>query len=192
MVTRCRDHRHRTSGGNSAKTCRNWRNMLSKTALLAIRALVVVGEEPRGTVISPRSIALRLNESPTYMAKVVRLLVRAGTLRAERGVLGGVFLSRSPNEITLLEIVEACQGTIRRSYCQHIDDLELVCAFHRAAVELERAVVGVLSRWTLAHMRESPTPTGLLPGAMHCVMTGAAATLTSSAESRQQKRNITR
>lgn len=154
--------------------CRNWCAVLSKTVVLATRALVVIGKERPGAVLSPRSIALTLTESPAYMAKVVRLLVRAGILRAERGAMGGVYLDRSKDEITLLQIVEACQGTIHGTYCQRVDDLQVVCAFHRAAVELERATLEVLSRWTLLDMEKSPAPVGRLTG-MPCLMTGSSA-----------------
>lgn len=174
---------------NTDKCCLNWCILLSKTAILATRALVVIGKQPPGTVISPRNIASHLNESPAYMAKVVRQLVRAGILRAERGVMGGVFLSRSKSEITLLEIVEACQGAIHGTYCQRIDDLQVVCAFHRAAHELERAVVGVLSRWTLLDIEKSPSPTGQLPGAVPCMMTGPSTAITRAGEGWQHKRD---
>jgi Rrf2 family nitric oxide-sensitive transcriptional repressor len=161
--------------------------LLSKTVLLATRALVVIGKEPPGVVLSPRSIAMRLNESPAYMAKVARQLVRAGILRAERGALGGVFLSRPTSEITLLEIVQACQGTIRGAYCQPVDDLHVVCAFHRAAVDLEGAVLGVLSRWTLRDIEQSPHPSGPLPGAIPCMMAGLLPAASSRSGVREHK-----
>lgn len=147
--------------------------MLTKTALLATRALVVLAREPRGQLMSPRTIASHLNESPAYMAKVLRLLVRAGILRAERGVAGGVFLSRPSREVTLLQIVEACQGVIHGDYCQQLDDSDPVCAFHQASVELERAVVDVLRRWTLADLKQRPSPIRPLPGTVPCRMFAA-------------------
>lgn len=162
--------------------------MLGKTVLLATRALLVLAKEPPGTVMSPRSIAVVLNESPAYMAKVVRLLVRAGILRAEKGVKGGVFLSRQTADVTLLEVVEACQGTFHGSYCQPIDDPKTTCAFHRAAVELERAMVGVLSAWTLARMERLPGPVAHKPGEMHCLMAGFPAAITSSPRARRRRR----
>jgi Rrf2 family protein len=144
--------------------------MLSKTALLATRALLVLACQSAGQVMSPRKIASYLDESPAYLAKVLRLLVRAGILRAERGVAGGVFLSRPSNEITLLQIVEACQGVIQGDYCQQLDDSDAVCAFHQASVELERAIVGVLRRWTLADLEKRPSPMAALPRTAWCRM----------------------
>lgn len=106
------------------------------------------------------------------MAKVLRSLVKAGILRAEHGRRGGVLLNRKPSDITLLAIVQACQGAIAGRYCQDTGDLRTTCAFHRAAVELQHSVVNVLSRWSLEQLAASPRPTKRLPGEMHCMMAG--------------------
>jgi Rrf2 family protein len=145
--------------------------MINKTSLLATRALLCLAKDRQGVAISPRSIAVELGESQAYMAKVLRSLVKAGILRAERGSKGGVLLNRRSSEITLLDIVEACQGTIVASYCEGIDDLRTACAFHRAAVELRQAIVTVLSRWNLEQLAKSPGPAKSLPGGKQCLMT---------------------
>jgi Rrf2 family protein len=146
--------------------------VINKTSLLAIRALLVITRDAPGAVLPPRSIAAHLNASPAYLAKVLRLLVKAGILRAEHGTKGGVFLSRRTSEITLLEIVQACQGAIAGGYCVPVENLRATCAFHRASVELERAIVEVLSRWNLEHLEKSPGPAGSLPGGMRCMLVG--------------------
>jgi Rrf2 family protein len=145
--------------------------MITKTSLLATRALLCLAQDKQGVAISPRSIAVSLGESHAYMAKVLRSLVKAGILRAEHGSKGGVLLNRRPNEITLLAIVEACQGAIVGSYCEDIDDLTTTCAFHRAAVELRHSIITVLSRWDLEQLAKSPGPTKRLPGGKQCMMT---------------------
>jgi len=165
--------------------------MLSKTALLATRALIVIAKDPSGRVLSPRYIALRLNESPAYLAKVLRLLVRAGILRAQRGVTGGVFLGRPTEEITLLHIVEACQGMIHGAYCQRLDESESVCAFHQASVELEHAIVGVLGRWTLADLEKRPQPLGALPRGVQCRMAASPASIKAQPVARRSPGDTT-
>jgi Rrf2 family transcriptional regulator, nitric oxide-sensitive transcriptional repressor len=157
--------------------------VINKTSVLALRALLVIAREKPGSVIPPRTIAANLNESPAYMAKVLRLLVKAGILRAERGTKGGVFLNRPTSEISMLAIVQACQGAIVGGYCQEIPDLRSTCSFHRAAVELEQAVAQVLSRWNLAHLERIPAPVGRLPGTLHCLIAGFPAPLSSPARS---------
>jgi Rrf2 family protein len=142
--------------------------MLTKTSLSAVRALTYLGLHGQGQPLSPRFLAEQLGESPTYLAKVVRHLVRAGVLRAHRGASGGVVLRREPHEITLLSVVEACQGTILENVCSPADDLAHTCGFHQAAAALHSAIVGVLSRWTLADFLRKPRPDGLLRHHVGC------------------------
>jgi Rrf2 family protein len=146
--------------------------MLTKTSLLAIRALLWLAQHGRDTSVPPRRVAEALGASPTYLAKVSRLLVRAGVLRAEKGVKGGVRLARLPDQITLLAIVEACQGALLADYCEAGCDVSRACAFHQAAEELHRAVTGILSRWTLAQLVERPRPAPGLGPSLKCVLAG--------------------
>lgn len=144
--------------------------MITKTSLLATRALLFLAQEQQAVATSPRSIAVELGESQTYLAKVLRSLVKAGILRAEHGSKGGVRLNKRPGEITLLAIVEACQGAIVGGYCQEIEDIGIACSFHHAAVELREAIIDVLSRWSVEQLAQSPLPTKRLPGGKQCMM----------------------
>ena len=129
--------------------------MLTKTSISAIRALTYLGRSGSDGPVSPRHVAEKLGESPTYRAKVVRHLVKSSILRAHRGMAGGVTFGRAPEETTLLSIVEACQGAILADFCEEAEDLAKTCALHQAGAELHRAVVGVLSRWNLAQLIEN-------------------------------------
>ncbi|MBI4581334.1 MAG: Rrf2 family transcriptional regulator [Planctomycetes bacterium] len=144
--------------------------MLTKTTITAIRALMYIGSEPNHEPLSIRRVAERLGESPTYLAKVARHLVKTGILKAHCGVAGGIVLNRPPKQITLRSIVEACQGTILADFCQETRTLEGTCAFHAAAAELHRAIVGVLSRWTLEKFIERPGPSGHLQRSVLCLV----------------------
>lgn len=144
--------------------------MLGKTSLSAIRALTYVAQCEAAVCVSPKRVAQALGESPSYLAKVCRLLVKAGILRAEKGVKGGVRLAHPPAAITLLAIVEACQGTMAGDYCVSGREASDVCSFHHAAVELHEAITGVLTHWTLARLLEKPYPTGELSDGMICVL----------------------
>lgn len=133
--------------------------MLTQTSESAVRALVYLvlygGDQPT----PPHVIAEHLNASPSYFAKITRMLVKANILRSHRGALGGVTLSRPPAEITLLNIVEACQGLLVGNYCQSMKDHPgPVCAFHTAMVEVQQATLGVLGKWTLKELSDQPGP----------------------------------
>ena len=131
--------------------------MITKTTLSAIRVLQHLAHENSGKVKSPRTMASLLGESPTYLAKVVRQLVKAGVLQAEKGASGGVRLGRAAAEITLLDIVEASQGKIAVDHCRSDCAIGEVCGYHRAAAELRTSVVRVLSHWTLAQLLSKAT-----------------------------------
>ncbi|MBI4907906.1 MAG: Rrf2 family transcriptional regulator [Acidobacteria bacterium] len=150
--------------------------MINKTTVLAIRALIHLGRQTTKAVRTPRSIAEELGESPTYLAKVTRQLVKAGILRAEKGVRGGVYLAKPPLEVSLLDIVEACQGALTGDYCQQGCHNRVVCSYHAAAEELLKATVGVLSKWTLAKLMEKPSsPKMARIAGLACLMTGGQA-----------------
>ncbi|MBC8869835.1 MAG: Rrf2 family transcriptional regulator [Planctomycetes bacterium] len=144
--------------------------MFTKTSVSAIRALTYLGLDSSGQPISPRHMAEQLGESPTYLAKVARHLVKVGILRAHRGVAGGVTLNRSPDDISLLAIVEACQGAILGDFCQEAEELDNTCAFHQAGAELHAAIVGILSRWTLAQLLLKPCPSETDDSQVQCLL----------------------
>ena len=150
--------------------------MLTKTSMSAIRTLTSLGLHANGGPYSPRYLAQQLGESPTYLAKVVRHLVKVGILRASRGSAGGVVLAKSPEHVTLLAIVEACQGAVLADFCEEASRLSQTCAFHRASVELHEAIVGVLSRWTLAELLRRPGPSKLLEKQVKCCLVPCART----------------
>jgi Rrf2 family protein len=148
--------------------------MLGKTSLSAIRALLFLAQQDGAGWWSPRRLAAALGESPTYLAKVLRHLVKAGILDVARGVRGGVRLGRHPRQVTLLEVVEACQGAIVGDYCRSDRALSEMCGFHRAALELHGAIERVLARWTLERLLEKPEAGPGRKGILPCLMAGVA------------------
>src|ERR1051326_149920 len=63
---------------------------------------------------------------PSFLAKIISQLSIAGLLHTSRGARGGVTLARAPEEITLLEVVEAIDGPIQLNECVGTDG---VCTF---------------------------------------------------------------
>ena len=153
--------------------------MLTQTSITAVRMLMHLEREAAGEIASLKEIAETLNESPTYLVKIARHLVRAGILRAQRGQAGGVTLNREPKDITLLAIVEACQGTIHGNFCQDTSDLSKTCALHQAGAELHQAIIKVLSGWTLADFCKRPCPASELRGKVRCLLEGGRPGLSS-------------
>ena len=88
--------------------------MISKTAEYALRAIVYLAE--RGGEPCTSQVIAGASQVPAgYLSKVMQSLSRAGVVRSQRGLNGGFTLSRPPEEITVLEVVQAVDP-IRRIY----------------------------------------------------------------------------
>jgi Rrf2 family protein len=132
--------------------------VMTKTTELGLQCALYLAQVPRGELANPQQIAEILGESATYIAKVLRQLAQSGIVRSHRGVAGGFELARDPASITLLDVVEACQGAVRGNYCQEVpaSRVPMMCGWHQAMWELKESCRTVLIRWTLARIMESP------------------------------------
>ncbi|MEJ5377299.1 MAG: Rrf2 family transcriptional regulator [bacterium] len=64
-----------------------------------------------------KDLAQRQNLSVKYLEQLVGPLRKAGLVKSKRGVKGGFQLSRAPEEIKMLEIVEAVEGSLSLVEC---------------------------------------------------------------------------
>lgn len=104
-----------------------------------------------------REIAAEMDLPRSYTPQVLGLLVRAGLAEAKAGRDGGYRLSRAPEEISLLEIVEAAEDqlvptvcTLRGGPCRW----ESVCAVHPAWVAASEALRRALGSVSLDEVAE--------------------------------------
>ena len=78
----------------------------------ACRALLSLALHPDETPTSVRDIAERTGLPQPYLEQILLALKGAGLVRSKRGVGGGYVLARSPEEITLAQVVSAVDGPI--------------------------------------------------------------------------------
>lgn len=131
--------------------------MLNQTSETAVKALIFIGMSEPNEIVTPREIAPKLGASPTYLAKITRMLVKADILVSHRGVNGGVSLIRDPASISLLEITEACQGLLVGNYCRSMEKhVHPVCAFHQSMQEIHEATMNILKQYSLANFLQTP------------------------------------
>lgn len=83
-------------------------------AVRAVLYLTKMGPEQRA---STSQIAHEQQIPPSFLAKIVSQLSVAGLLQTSRGARGGVALARNPDEISLLEVVEAIDGPVLLNEC---------------------------------------------------------------------------
>src|SRR5574341_713256 len=84
--------------------------LCSHASELAIRAAMHLAAQPPGKLTPVHEIAAGTGLPAAYLAKIMRLLIRAGLVRAFRGPGGGVELGRPAEAISLSALVRAVEG----------------------------------------------------------------------------------
>ena len=89
--------------------------MISQTSEYALRAIVFLGNEgvPRTTA----EISKATKAPSDYLSKVLRRLVQAGIAGSQRGLHGGFTLSQAPEELSVLDIINAVDPIQRIHEC---------------------------------------------------------------------------
>jgi Rrf2 family protein len=90
---------------------------ITRQADYAVRAVLYLAQLGPNARASTAHIAREQSIPTTFLAKIVSQLAAAGVVRATRGARGGVSLARGPEEISLLEIVEAIDGPVMLNDC---------------------------------------------------------------------------
>ncbi len=122
----------------------------------AIRALVHLAHQVPETVTA-EEIATEMVIPPGFLHQVLRDLQHAGFLRSRTGRGGGYALVRDPGLITILDIVEACEGPLTQSECALRGGpcrWEEVCALHVVWNGARQALVDRLAAATLADVAD--------------------------------------
>lgn len=121
---------------------------LSKRGDYVVRsALALALAYPSGAPRKIREVVAEMGVPQTFASQILADLVRAGLAASKAGKDGGYRLARPPEDISLLEVVEAGEGPLRADRCALGDGpcrWESVCPLHetwRSATEALRAVL---------------------------------------------------
>ncbi len=90
---------------------------ITRQADYAVRAVHYLSQLEPDQRAATSQIAKEQHIPPSFLAKIVSQLSVAGLLQTSRGARGGVSLARPPDQISLLEVVEAIDGPILLNEC---------------------------------------------------------------------------
>jgi len=90
--------------------------MISQTVEYALRAVVhLAAEAPESR--TTQQLAQVTQVPAAYLSKVLQSLTRAGIVKSQRGIGGGVSLASSAESLTILEVVNAVDPVKRIHTC---------------------------------------------------------------------------
>jgi len=85
---------------------------LSRTVAYAVQATLQLAQSKSGAPVPCSHLAAEGHMPERFLLQVLRHLVTHGVLHSTRGVDGGYSLERKPDEISLLDVIEAIDGPL--------------------------------------------------------------------------------
>lgn len=83
---------------------------INKTLTYALTVVGYIADNYKDGLVKTDKVSKECNISKEYLKKVLQMLVRTNILISKRGPKGGFLLTRDPEEITMLQIIEAIDG----------------------------------------------------------------------------------
>ncbi len=138
---------------------------LSRRTDYALRAITYLSVRQENGHCSIAEIS-RMEKIPReFSAKVLKELCRAGFIRSQLGPKGGYRLTRSPEDLTVLEIMEALDGPVAINECLSEPSLcgrTPGCRMHRLFREVNDKMREILGRTKIAQIANFEEPTDVV------------------------------
>ncbi len=128
-----------------------------------ILGVIYLARQPEGRLVMIDEICENEAVPKSFLAKIFQSLTKAGIVRSRQGAGGGFALTRKPEDISILNVVEAIEGKIALQRClEDFPDCPKFesCALTNVLAEAQAAVVDVFNRRTIADLIQHRAPFG--------------------------------
>jgi Rrf2 family transcriptional regulator, iron-sulfur cluster assembly transcription factor len=129
--------------------------IFSRQCEYALQAVSYLALMPKATMVSIKELTLKLDIPYHYLAKILQDLTYKGLLISQRGKNGGFALARSPEKITLYDIVEAIDGNGYLKHCVmgfHECSEKHPCAVHNSWGKQREGIYSMLVSKNIAEI----------------------------------------
>ncbi len=140
---------------------------LTKRTEYGLIALVHMADQA-GRVVSVREIGEHYPVPRRLRAEVLKDLAHAGIVESQRGASGGYVLARSPDAITLAEIVGSLEGRPSITNCDAHEplghegcDIAPTCRIRSPLHRIREGIFGLMERTTLRSLTTPSIPVPL-------------------------------
>ena len=130
--------------------------LLSQTAEYALRAMAHLATVPEGHAVRARDLSEATGIPAPYASKVLRRLVAARLLAAQKGHGGGFKLARPPEQVRFIDVLQAADDSLQPDRCAFgwgRCGARAPCLLHDPMSALKDSVLDWARRTTLASVR---------------------------------------
>ncbi|WP_020402629.1 RrF2 family transcriptional regulator [Gracilimonas tropica] len=85
--------------------------LISQGAQYAISAIIAISKHTEDGAVSASFLSKSLNCPTAYLSQVLAKLKEPGILKSQRGLNGGVYLAKPVNQVTMMDVIAAIDGT---------------------------------------------------------------------------------
>jgi len=128
----------------------------------AVRVMVYLASLPPDRKAPLGELAEATSVRDNFLSKILQRLVRNGLISSHRGTGGGFRLSVTPDNLTLLQVVEAIEGKIALNICLsewQSCPLQSQCAVYPVWQKAQSALSQELAGVTIAELAARTTET---------------------------------
>ena len=130
---------------------------VSKKTDYALRALFTLVDHYHGAPIPIRELARRNDVPKRFLEHIMLALKSQGWVDSVAGIRGGYFLTKSPDKITMGEVVRHFDGILAPIDCVSVTGYkrcsqESVCRFRCVFLDARNYVANVMDRATLTEV----------------------------------------
>jgi Rrf2 family protein len=90
---------------------------ITRAADYAVRVMVHLAAGPPAQRHPLNELAAATGVQESFLSKILQRLVHQGLLVSQRGSGGGFVLNRAPDQISLLDVIEAIEGPTQLNQC---------------------------------------------------------------------------
>lgn len=132
--------------------------MISQTAEYALRAIVYLAIN-QGNAFTTQQISLTTKVPAAYLSKIMQPLVKARLVQSQRGLGGGFVLAKPPEEISILDVLDAVEPIQRIRTCPLGLKAHgtVLCALHKRIDDATAIIEKTFADTTIAEILARPT-----------------------------------
>ncbi|MAQ99530.1 MAG: HTH-type transcriptional repressor NsrR [Oceanospirillaceae bacterium] len=114
-----------------------------------LRALIMLGSLPPGSLTSAGEISETFGVSRNHMMKIVNRLAQLGLVETIRGKNGGIRLKKPPSDINIGQVIRGTEPLQLLDCSTENCHISPACRLKGVLVDAKNAFLGVLDQYTL-------------------------------------------